>query len=307
MPCYHPVPARQEPPRKAFMDGAHIVVPGAVVLHPQLGTANMSVPCGRCLGCKSRRGQEWAARVLHELRNHDAAIFATLTYAPEHLPSSGELVPRDLSLFLKRLRQAMARRRGRSPDIRGHRLRYLACGEYGDIGGRPHYHAILFGVGFNDEQTATATLKTSPTLTRLWGKGTVNYGEVTAASAAYVAGYTIKKIGRTHCDADGVVMEAPFLRASTHPGLGADYANRYAADFRGGATYVDGHPHPLPRYYRKLLAQREDGLADEAAQAIYDRNIERVKRDPIGSAPERLVAAEVIHERRMQLTRHRTL
>lgn len=293
VPCFRPIPALQ--------DGAN------VTLHPPLGSANRALPCGRCVGCKVARAQEWATRVMHEARDHESSIFATLTYSPEHLPGDGNLVPRDLTLFLKRLRRAAS---VGDVHIRGQRLRYLACGEYGDIGGRPHYHAILFGLAFDDATTVRRTdkpLYKSGTLERIWGLGQVNYGEVTRASAAYVAGYTVKKVGQTHCDGDGVVKEAPFLRCSTRPGIGADYARRFSSDFRIGAVVHDGVVGRLPRYYKKLL-ERECPHVVEEAQAIQEaRHIERVERDPLGALPERLIAGELILSRKQQLTRSHSL
>jgi hypothetical protein len=47
-------------------------------------------------------------------------------------------VKRDLQLFFKRLRKAY-------PDVK---LRYFACGKYGEQFARPHYHVILFGKSF---------------------------------------------------------------------------------------------------------------------------------------------------------------
>lgn len=241
---------------------------------------------------------------MHETRDHEYNIFATLTYSPEHLPPLGVLVPRDLQLFLKKLRQAAALGR---PGILGNRLRYLACGEYGDHTERPHYHAILFGVAFADATSATTKLLSSPTLSALWGKGTVNYGEVTHASAAYVAGYTVKSMGESHCDADGVVKPAPFLRCSTRPGIGAKYAIRYASDFRNGALVVDGSPRRLPRYYKKILEHHRPDISEASQQSAWERNFERVQRDPVGNLPERLIAGEAIAKVRQTLTRHHSL
>lgn len=292
MPCFHPIPAVQ--------DGKKII------LHPRpANSANLRLPCGNCIGCKTARSQEWASRCMHELREHHNAVFATLTYAPEHLPSDGSLVPKDLTDFLKRFRKAVSEGKewvsGNPPDSRyPSQVRYLACGEYGDIGKRPHYHAILFGVTFNDSRAATHKLFNSPQLERCWGLGTVNYGKVERASAAYVAGYTTKSMGRVHCDDDGVVKVAPFLRCSK--GLGREYALKYAEDFRSGCLIVDGSPTRLPRYYKKLLEAHRPDVAEDAAmaQAVRVRALD-------ANHPDRLEAGEKIAKRKRELTRSHSL
>ena len=98
------------------------------------------VPCGKCLACRIARRQEWSMRVIHELAGYKDAVFLTLTYSDDHLPDNGSLVVADLQKFFKRLRKQYAKRNN------GIKLRYYACGEYGDRHGRPHYHAIVCGL-----------------------------------------------------------------------------------------------------------------------------------------------------------------
>lgn len=86
----------------------------------------MFVPCGCCLGCRVAHAREWSLRLLHELGYWDSAVFLTLTYSDENCPLS--LSKRELQLFWKRLRKAIAPRK----------IKYFSCGEYGDLYGRPH-------------------------------------------------------------------------------------------------------------------------------------------------------------------------
>lgn len=130
---------------------------------------------------------------------HTSASFVTLTYNKEHLPPDGSLVPRDLQLFLKRLRTNT-----QLP------IRYFGVGEYGDLSWRPHYHLALFGVPREGE----------PLVNRAWGKGFVKSGDLTMESAQYVAGYVVKKLTR----ADDPALEGrypEFARMSLRPGIGA--------------------------------------------------------------------------------------
>lgn len=292
MACFHPIPA--------LRDGTK------VLLHPRpASSANMQLPCGNCIGCKIARAQEWASRCMHELREHHSSVFVTLTYEDKFLPPGGQLVPKDLALFLKRLRKVCESPlvdwisvNTDGPYVK--RLRFLACGEYGEQFGRPHYHAILFGVGFPDALRATAKLWRSPGLESVWGKGTVNFGQVTRASCAYVAGYVHKSMGRNYCDSDGVVMQPPFLRCSK--GIGKLYAQRYADDFKHGFLVVDGDRRKVPRYYKKVLEGVRPDVLEDAEFAAS-----KFRRDPRSMSREGLAAGEVIARRKRELSHSPTM
>ena len=76
-------------------------------------------------------------------------------------------------------------------------MRYFHCGEYGETTGRPHYHAVLFGVRFEDQKEVVQgpgkpALFTSRQLDRLWQHGDCRIGAVTFESASYVARYCVK-------------------------------------------------------------------------------------------------------------------
>ena len=120
---------------------------------------DMDVPCGKCLGCLISYRRMWSARMLHEAEYWDDAIFVTLTYSDEFVPKAyltGRLTLKkeDLQKFFKRLRRRLDFE-SFGPSVRVRKIRYYACGEYGDkneyrkgkIGTeRPHYHMIIFGM-----------------------------------------------------------------------------------------------------------------------------------------------------------------
>ena len=62
-------------------------------------------PCGQCIACRLNYGKLWSIRMMEELKKHDKACFATLTYDEEHVPEDGQLSKRELQLFWKRLRK----------------------------------------------------------------------------------------------------------------------------------------------------------------------------------------------------------
>jgi hypothetical protein len=124
-------------------------------------------------------------RCVLEARNHEHNCFITLTYNDEHLPEDRSLDRQHLTKFFKRLRKH------RGP------FRYYACGEYGDLTKRAHYHACLFGLDFADkiqfERKGDHTLYLSQQLTDIWGHGHCTVAELNFETAAYCARYVLKK------------------------------------------------------------------------------------------------------------------
>jgi len=138
---------------------------------------------------------------------HGDNAFVTATY--EKMPENGSLSIRDYQLWFKKMRKA------------GLRFRYVIVGEYGEIGMRPHYHAALFGVS----PLLSARIQST------WDLGFTHTGELTFASAAYVAGYVTKKLttpdspqNRAYRKANGQLLGnriPEFMRPSRNPGIGA--------------------------------------------------------------------------------------
>lgn len=246
----------------------------------------MSIPCGKCTGCRLDRSRQWAVRLMHEKRMHKEASFVTLTYDNENLPTVGTLVPRHLQLFHKRLVD-----RWRNYFDVG--VRYYGCGEYGDLNRRPHYHSILFGVRFDDARlysrnAAGDPIYSSELLDEIWGLGQCKIGKVTFESCAYVARYCVKKVdGKKRedghyvvYDADGVVHERvpEFAHMSRRPGLGAAYFDRYGSEIAvHDSIIVDGKEVPSIRYYdQKLAASDPQRLAELKLRRLAKRQQDSV-------------------------------
>lgn len=173
--------------------------------------------CGQCLPCRVNRRRLWTARLMLEREMHEYSWFVTLTYSAEHIPGDGSLSPRDMQLFLKRLRRLL------EPV----RIRFYGVGEYGDKSNRPHYHLVLFGVPFAavsahfENYSKREWRGCKCLICAAWGRGIVHIGDVTADSASYVVSYTLK--GMTKVDAEGLNGRHPeFARMSLRPeGIGA--------------------------------------------------------------------------------------
>lgn len=151
------------------------------------------IPCRTCYSCRKSHALSWSERIMAELPYHDSAYFVTLTYHDSCLPHNSRgystLSTDDLQRFWKRLRKTQD-----TP------IKYFACGEYGGTTYRPHYHAIVFGLKLDDlrihqvDYQTGQTLYYSDHLASIWNNGFVSVGDVTIASARYVAGYVDKKL-----------------------------------------------------------------------------------------------------------------
>lgn len=227
----------------------------------------LNLPCRKCIPCRIAKTRDWSIRSMHEAQLHgDQNSFITLTFDPEHLPHDNSISKSDFQKFIKNLRQRT--------NIN---IRYLACGEYGErinpLTGkpqpdRPHYHASLFGYKPDDLELFSTKggnkLYTSEFLTKLWGKGHVTIGELTPETAAYVAGYTMKKIGgdlaKEHYEwldletAEVYDRLPEFQLSSTRPGIGKPWYDKFKTDLHKGFITHNGKKKPIPEYYLRLLA-----------------------------------------------------
>lgn len=234
------------------------------------------LPCKQCIGCRISYTRNWAIRCLLEAKMHpaDSCWFVTLTYDDDNLPRSaacdintgeflfetgGTLVPYHLTQFLKNFRERLRH------DFHLTGVRFYACGEYGTLSKRPHYHLIIFGVPYSKDlfkpfkyQSGSCELLEMPLLTDTWGKGMCPIGKLTYDSASYVAGYMLKKVkgkeSQSYYDMNGIVPE--FSRMSTHPGLAGGYFEMYSDDIYKsdslGLKLKSGLVAKPPEYFDRL-------------------------------------------------------
>lgn len=247
------------------------------------------LPCGQCIACKVHKRREWGARILMEAKAHQKKSFVTLTYDDEHLPPDLSLDHSHIQLFLKRLRRSSS-----NP------IRYFVCGEYGEQTLRPHYHAILFGADFSDDRKLWSERKGKPVwksnhLEKLWGKGLTEIGQVERQSAEYVAGYVVKKLSGEAAESaytriNSITGETwqvlpEYGRMSLKPGIGLQYAMRFASDMltHGGIIGPGGQRTPLPRYFAKHLKEKH---GDRYEEMEYQLTM-KARARPENHTPER--------------------
>lgn len=288
----------------------------------------MEVACGSCLGCRLDSSRVWACRIVHEASLYSDNNFVTLTYDDDHLPGNLSISKREIQLFNKKLRN------------RHGKIRYFYTGEYGNICpthgleigtgptqcrqcnvGRPHYHGILFGTDFPDKKIYSTRdgipLYYSDNLNKLWDNGFATIGEVNFDTAAYVARYTMKKLGgqmaeehyqvtdrygewhklepefslmsRGHTCAEhrGLPYQLDCPKCSR--GVGADWYYQYISDiFPSDDLPIPGRGviKKVPRYYETLY---EKTNADDLQHIKDIRQVFR-KEHADDYTPERLYA-----------------
>lgn len=237
----------------------------------------------------------WARRMMLESMCHKECCFLTLTYQNEHVPlvlndfglgvtGMGLLTlkPRDLQLWLKRLRKAI------SPL----KVRYFAVGEYGDKTERPHFHVILYGypkcvrgqtLGYPAKSRWSECCVHCRLIGETWGLGDIVSGAVTRESTNYCADYVNKRM--TSLDDTRLFGRHPeFARMSLRPGIGVDALWNVAAALkeygldesmadvpsamRNGASIG-----PLGRFLRgklRALIGRDPGCPQEVYSAMEE-------------------------------------
>lgn len=262
MPCAHAIPAV----RYSGSESGRLVLWPSFVQLRKLGDSDqlLMLPCGSCVYCRSVRARSWAIRCGLEMQYHLECCWATLTYDDDHLPPT--LSKRHLSLFLKRLRDRL------KPE----RVRFFACGEYGETTWRPHYHAILFGT--SDAQAVRLS----------WPHGFSRVDPLSPAAISYVAGYCAKKLGAVdeaeeridRSTGEVYRYQPPFILMSRRPGIGGE-ARVHDKSWRRSAVW-DGREVPVPRYLHEAwkasatpeeVAALQAEFAREAREYDYDRAV----------------------------------
>lgn len=321
MPCYSPL--------KGYKDSET----GGLKFKGDGAGDTMEVACGQCIGCRLDRSRMWAARIVHESsmpENRNGNCFVTLTYRPYELSTQQQRkeklhIPYDWNLsvpvrndegkqikqshfqgFMKRLRKEYSDRK----------IKFFMCGEYGNICkhginlqiakcpmcnlGRPHYHACLFNVSFDDiEPYATQqgqTRFTSRKLENLWKYGFVDVGGLEYQSAAYVARYCLKKVTGVNAedhyqymDPAGDIHQMNPEFATMSNGVGKTWFEKYRTDcFPSDEMPVPGTGviKKVPRYYQELEEAENPELIEEVKA-----NRERYRMENAEEySPERLMA-----------------
>nr|QJB18993.1 MAG: replication initiator protein [Microvirus sp.] len=207
-----------------------------------------AIPCGSCDGCRMSRAQMWSNRMFWEADQHESTIFGTFTFAED----PKEVHPKYLQTFFKRIRKTR-------------KVKYFANMEYGETYGRPHAHAVIFGLGMQDKQF----------LEEKWGHGNVEISPYIQNRGLYTAGYLLKQV-RADIDLKG--KHEPFCVMSQ--GIGKEFALKNKTLVEQRMLTIYGKKVGVPRYYRESLGIQLVEAEDPAGE-IYDIHVMRTGLDPI--------------------------
>lgn len=224
--------------------------------HPQKVT--VSVPCGHCPECRRIRRLQWVFRLEKEASVHKYNYFVTLTYSDKYLPNDGQLYKPDFQDFMKRFRK----------DI-GFKIKYFACGEYGDTFGRCHWHFICF----SDVPLSADDVK------RAWSYGFIKFSPFSSSRAAYVVKYTQKQLHAVYPEG----VEPPCTLCSQ--GLGDSFFDksmiRYLHVNRITEVYLRNHQKvQLPRRYYDMIFSRSERLrmSEQNKQLLFRTQMDQFKK-----------------------------
>lgn len=227
--------------------------------------------------------------------------FLTLTYDEDHLPGRNDTRPyasldkEDVQNFLKKIRRDLGQ------------VRYLMCGEYGELTLRPHYHMLLFGQDFSEDSVIVSRkrdgtqYRRSAYLEDAWKHGHHSIGQVSFSSAAYVASYTLKKATgeRSSTNIERVDPQtgecwdvAPeFAHMSLKPGIAQRWFDRYWQDvYPRNYVILNGKQMKPPMFYDRLLKKKDPELAER----MIEQRREIVRGNPDTRSPRRLETIEAV-------------
>jgi len=309
MPCYHPLSAKQSP------HGGPLVFRDAPPSY-----VHIQVPCGQCIGCRLEQSRQWAMRCVHEASLHENNSFITLTYNDDNYEPS--LNPDDLSSFIKRLRSRIAPEPGQFITnftdlpflLNPQRIKFFACGEYGDQLSRPHFHACIFGFDFPDRVPHSVRdgvrLFRSKFLEDVWPFGFSTVGDLTFESAAYVARYVVKKVnGDKAYDHYSVVdgstgelnhLRPEFIRMSrggrSGHGIAYDWYKRFSSDLEKDYLVMRGVKMRPAKYYDRILHD-EDIFSSVVVKRNRKVSAKELSKD---NTPDRLIVKETIKRSKLK-------
>lgn len=239
------------------------------------------VKCGKCDTCRREKTQEWAIKLINESKYHKKACFITLTFSNKilldknskaykygarpsfvfHIENSKEYFKK----FIKRLRKY----------YEGKRITYYHVGEYGEKTHRPHHHAILFGINFEEDRIPMPLSKSgkkqyySQTLSDLWACGRISIQDCNTNNIIYISQYSLKKFQNNELNKNYKAIQSFSNRSK----FNCKWVRRNPTEIiKGYIADKDGKKYKVPKSYIKNLKESENEYFKRCARE-YEETI----------------------------------
>lgn len=169
-----------------------------------------------------------------------------------------------LKKFIKRLRK----------KYKDKYIAYFHVAEYGEKTHRPHHHAIIYGINFDEDRKEGALSKTghtqyiSKTLDELWAAGACTVQDCNSNNIIYIAQYSIKKFKQNE--------EKQFrakMTFSNRVKMNVKFIRKYPENIlKGYLKDEDGKMYKIPKSYLENL-KNDDIKKNVEIYRKYEENI----------------------------------
>lgn len=230
--------------------------------------------CGQCIPCRIKQAYIWAFRNQAEAQEWKYSTYFTGTYEDEELPMNDDGTPiiylPDWQLFMKRLRHNAKHEYGIT------KLKFFQVGEYGNLFGRPHHHAAIYGLD---------PVLHERLIDKAWTCGFTVLGSIEKASAMYIVKYCNKKM--TNPNDDRLGNRPPEIMTCSNGPIGWSYLknhadamlrNKYIPNIPIHSIHFQGHFYPIGTTlsktwadYCKIPQELRDEALNEYQNEIYDK------------------------------------
>lgn len=244
----------------------------------------VTVKCGKCITCRREKAQEWAIKLINESKYHTKACFITLTFdntilldknskAYKYGANPGFVFNINNSKeyfkkFIKRLRKKYSDKY----------ISYFHVGEYGEKTKRPHHHAIIFGINFEENRKECEVSKTghiqysSDILTELWACGRCTIQDINSNNTIYIAQYSIKKFKSNEEKRYRSVMSF-----SNRCKMNIKWARKHYKEIeKGYINDVDGKKYRIPKSYLENFKNSKEEKYRKAYRKYEENMLEHI-------------------------------
>ena len=243
------------------------------------------VKCGKCDTCIREKQQEWAIKLINEAKYHKKACFITLTFDNKLLLDKNSKAVKYgahagfvfninnskeyFSKFIKRLRK----------KFRDKSISFYHVGEYGEKTKRPHHHAIIYGINFEEDRIEIEKSKSGKTqyfskiLNELWAAGRCTVQDINSNNVIYICQYTLKKYKNNELNK----QYKPIMSFSNRKKINVKWVRRNPElILKGYLEDPDGKKFRIPKSYLNTLKNSNKKKHKEIYRKYEEIIMERI-------------------------------